>query len=223
MIAIMLERCFPRVSTRTHVHGGETIFRRGSKVANLHWVRSGSVRLTRTLLSGAEVTLARAIDGESFAEAALFAEQHHCDAIADIDSEVVAVPKSKVLAAIEHDAAFAQGLLAALAKQVRDLRGTIEIRNIRRASDRLLAWLELNATGSPAKLHLSRPWAAVSAELGLTPEATYRGLADLERSGSIQRPNRQSVVLKTLTGADAGSTTKSRRQQSQPRARLAQS
>jgi CRP-like cAMP-binding protein len=150
------------------------------------------------LVNGAEVTMARASDGESFAEAALFSKHHHCDAIAEIESEVLSVPATVVRAGLERDADVARALLAGFAKQVRDLRGAIEMRNIRPASDRLLAWIEFNAAGTPLAMRLSGSWAVVATEIGLTPEATYRALSALERSGRIARPTSQSVIVKAI-------------------------
>jgi len=78
-------------------------------------------------------------------------------------------------------------LTFALASQVRDLRTRLELRNIRSAAERVLAWLRFHATGDPAQVMLGRSWTSVAEELGLTREAVYRALAALERHGWIAR------------------------------------
>ncbi len=74
-----------------------------------------------------------------------------------------------------------------LASQVRDLRRRLELRNIRSAAARVLAWLRLHASGSPPLVRNCRSWTQVADDLGLTREAVYRALAALERQGRISR------------------------------------
>jgi CRP/FNR family transcriptional regulator, dissimilatory nitrate respiration regulator len=78
---------------------------------------------------------------------------------------------------------------------VRDLRSMLEVRNIRSASGRLLAWLHLNASGNPPVVSLRRSWTTIADELGLTREAVYRALASLEREGRIARSDHAVKLL----------------------------
>jgi CRP-like cAMP-binding protein len=73
-----------------------------------------------------------------------------------------------------------------MAGQVRDLRSRLEIRNIRAADQRLLAWLRLNARGTPPSVQLNRTWTQVAEEIGLTREAAYRALSAMRRAGRIR-------------------------------------
>ncbi|NKE45344.1 hypothetical protein HB662_11200 [Roseomonas frigidaquae] len=54
--------------------------------------------------------------------------------------------------------------------QLRDLRARAELRAIRAAPERILAWLVLRAEGAPPGVTLDRSWTAVAAEIGLTRE-----------------------------------------------------
>jgi CRP-like cAMP-binding protein len=85
------------------------------------------------------------------------------------------------------DPAESLALAGALAGQVRDLRSALELRNIRSASARLMAWLRLHASGKPPIVMPCRSWTLIADELGLTREAVYRALASLEREGRIER------------------------------------
>ena len=83
----------------------------------------------------------------------------------------------------------AQGItfVLALASQVRDLRTKLELRNIRSAKERVLAWLRLRTADDSPPASLNRSWTLIAEELGLTREAVYRALAVLERERRIER------------------------------------
>lgn len=171
---------------------GESVFRQGDTATAVCVLQSGRVRLMRSLADGSAVTLHVAEAGESFAEASLWAPHYHCDAVAEADSVVLSIPKADLLAALAADPERSLAVARAMAGQVRDLRARLELRNIRSAADRLLAWLRLHGVGNPPVVTLHRSWTLIADELGLTREAVYRALALLERQGQIWR--RRGVV-----------------------------
>lgn len=166
---------------------GESLFRQGDPATALYRVVTGRIRLVRHLEDGASLVVWVARAGDTFAEAALFAEQYHCDAVAEAPSVVAPVPKARLRARLEADPVQCLDFARDLAAQVRDLRARLEIRNIRSAGERVLAWLRLQAKGDPPRVTLDRPWTHIASEIGLTSEATYRALGALERSGRIVR------------------------------------
>jgi CRP-like cAMP-binding protein len=139
------------------------------------------------------VHLARS--GETFAEASAFADTYHCDAVAETDSRVAAMPKLAFLDKLARDPETTLRFAHLLAGQVMELRARIELRNIRSAQERLMTWLRLRATGNPLKAALDGTWSDVAAEIGLTREVLYRALAKLEANGSIDREGR-GVLLR---------------------------
>lgn len=175
-----------RVSRHRLVRGA-AVFRQGDPASAVYVVESGRVRLTRMSTDGTPLTLYVAEVGECFAEASLSARRYHCDAIAETDSIVLALPKAGLLDLMASDPAQGVAIALALASQVRDLRTRLELRNLRSAKDRLLAWLRLRAAGDPPRVPISRSWTLIAEELGLTREAVYRALAELERQGRIIR------------------------------------
>jgi CRP-like cAMP-binding protein len=185
----------PMASDR-RIARGETVFRQGDAAAAVYVLQRGRVRLTRTLADGSSVTLHVAEAGESIAEASLWSPRYHCDAVAEADSVVLLVPKTDLLATLATDPERSMAFARAMAEQVRDLRARLELRNIRSAPDRLLAWLRLHAKGKPLVVALTRPWTLIAEELGLTREAVYRALALLERQGRIAR-KKDGVELPT--------------------------
>ena len=122
------------------------------------------------------------------------ADAYHCDGVAEAPSEVISVPKADLLAALEADPQAALSLARALAAQVWDLRARLELRNIRSAPERVLAWLRLRVTGTSPDIMLDRPWTEIAAEIGLTHEAIYRALAKLERGGRLSRAEGRIVL-----------------------------
>jgi CRP-like cAMP-binding protein len=89
---------------------------------------------------------------------------------------------------------MARNLAAFFAGQVRELRTRVEILRIKRAPDRLLAWLRAAAKGEPPTVEQSSPWASVANEIGLTPEVVYRSLRKLEQTGQIERSGAVVII-----------------------------
>lgn len=185
----------PSRAIRRSYARGEAVFRQGDSADALFLVETGRVRLARSLEDGSSVTLHVADAGDSFAEASLSARQYHCDAVAEIDSVVIAVPKADLLTALAADPSESLALAAALATQVRELRARLELRDIRSATERVLAWLRLHAGGNPPVVSISRSWTLIADEIGLTREAVYRALAALERQGCIGRDGGGTIGL----------------------------
>jgi len=175
---------------------GEMLFTTGDTVRSLFVVETGQLRLLRHTEHGAMLTLHVAQPGEAFAEASLFSRTYHCDAAADVSSLVRAYPKpALLLRALREDPGAALALTGHLARQVQALRGHIELLNIKSARDRVLGYLHNHLSASAKHVELERTWKAIATEIGLTHEAVYRALAELERDGLIER-DEKAVVLR---------------------------
>jgi CRP-like cAMP-binding protein len=186
-------------ATRRRLEPGEAVVRQGDRATALYGVASGRVRLLRHTAEGSTVVAAVAAAGETFAEASLAAGVYHCDAVADLASEVEAFPAAAVRRALAADPALAERWIVLLAAQVRWLRARVELRGIRSARDRVLAYLRQVAPGGGRPPWEGRPLKDLAAEVDLTPEALYRTLAGLERDGAIARSGR-SITLRASPG-----------------------
>ncbi len=164
------------------VGAGRRLFRTGDPVLSLFIVVSGEVRLVRALPHGAQLTLQRADAGTPLAEASLFAERYHCDAIGGQKAVVRSIPLSRVKAALREDPALAFAFLRHLAHEVQRSRTQAEILSLKTVAERLDAWTALNGD-MPEKGH----WREVAAEIDVTPEALYRELSR-RRSPMRKRP-----------------------------------
>jgi CRP-like cAMP-binding protein len=100
MIAIMsdLVDAFLRMREREHSMGdGGVLFRTGDPVQWIWCVVEGSLHLVRNLPHGTTLTLQVASAGTVLAEASLFSEAYHCDAIAVGPARLFAVAGSSRL------------------------------------------------------------------------------------------------------------------------------
>lgn len=178
-----------QVSERS-LSAGETLFAAGDATRGFFLVRSGRIRLVRFGSGGRETLLHTVQLGGRFAEASLFAETYHCNAVAVVDSIVACVPKAAALALLDNDADAARALVAELAREVIELRAMLTLRDVRSARERVLAYLGMRAGVDGRTVAASGHLKDIAAAIGLTPEVFYRTLAGLEADGVIRRgPN----------------------------------
>ncbi|HUA55039.1 MAG TPA: Crp/Fnr family transcriptional regulator [Candidatus Sulfotelmatobacter sp.] len=182
-----------RAASARSLDAGATLFRQGDRVAAIFGLEAGRVRMVRHTIDDHRVTLHTARAGELFAEAALFSDVYHCDAVADVPSRVRILPKATLLAAFADDPELARRFMAILARQVMTLRTRLEHRNIRPARERILQHLAL-AAGDGRTVRLDGTLLDLAAEIGLTHEVLYRNLASLERDGVIER-DKDAITL----------------------------
>jgi CRP-like cAMP-binding protein len=168
------------------LRAGDLLFRRGDPALHLFVVRAGMIRLQRCTVDGREVLMGRAARGETLCEAALTSEQFHCDAVAAQRSVVGAVDKGHVLHRLRSEPEFAVALAAAMAEAIRSTRGRLELRNVKRARERLLQHLLLRADRD-REVRVESTFRELASELGLTHESLYRELSALAKEGVIAR------------------------------------
>jgi CRP-like cAMP-binding protein len=166
---------------------GDLLFAQGDRAAAIYRVESGRLRLIRRTIDDHLVILHTARRGEFFAEASLFAETYHCDAVAAAQSRVRVYPKAIMMDALRTDPALAEALMARLARQLQELRFRMELRNIRSARDRVLQYLRLRAGGEGRCIPIEGQLQDIAGEIGMSREALYRGLAALEAEGCLTR------------------------------------
>ena len=170
---------FEGASERT-VKAGENLFRRGDSVEMAFLVRKGRIFLRRALLDGGLLTLHTAKAGELVAEASLFADRYHCDAVTDIATTVALVDRQKLLSglgALTPVDRLAVNALKQTTRELQSLRMRIEIMRFRKVADRLDAYLEL--FGPPD----TGAWVQVADWIGASPPALYREIARRRKDG----------------------------------------
>ena len=186
-------------STIRFLAPGELLFRQGDPAAAIYKVESGRLSLIRRTVDGHLVILHTARRGEFFAEASLFADAYHCDAVAAAQSSVRVYQKEIVIKALRTDPALAEAFMARLARQLQELRARMELRNIRSARDRVLQYLRLRAGIGGRSVALEGELQDIAAEIGMTREVLYRTLAALETEGQLTR-TQTAILLKNSHG-----------------------
>lgn len=160
---------------------GDIVFRQGGPTQGLYVVTHGRVHLERVGPNGERFIIHRAQAGTSFAEASVFSEVYHCDAIVVEAGELLRIDKPAVLAAFA-DPGFALTYGRKAAQQIQAQRQMLEIVGIRRAEDRIIAGLVADLLeGSVVEF---------AARLHLTHEAAYRTLRKLVQDGRVANPSR---------------------------------
>jgi CRP-like cAMP-binding protein len=179
---------------------GELLFRQGDRAAAIYKVESGRLRMVRRTIDDHLVILHTAGRGEFFAEASLFAEVYHCDAVTAAQSRVRIYPKAIMMDALRTDPALAEAFMARLARQLQELRARMELRNIRSARERVLQYLWLRAGVHGRSIAIEGQLQDIAAEIGITREALYRTLAALEGEGHLTRTE-STILLKKYASA----------------------
>jgi CRP-like cAMP-binding protein len=186
-------------STVRVLAAGELLFRQGDPAVAIYKIESGRLRLIRRTVDDHLVILHTARRGELFAEASLFANAYHCDAVAAAPSTVRVYPKQIVMQAMRKDPALAEAFMARLARQLQELRARMELRNIRSARDRVLQYLRLRAGTHGRSIAVEGQLQDIAAEIGMTREALYRTLAALESEGHLTRTETAILLTKSTT------------------------
>lgn len=166
---------------------GDKVFRQGARTCGLYVVKCGRVHLERVGPDGERFIIYRAEPGMSLAEASVFSDRYHCDAVVAEAGAFVQIDKAAVLSAFA-DPDFARAYARQAAQQIQAQRQALEIVGIRRAEERVYAGmvaglLESSVVDFASALHLSH-------------EATYRALRKLVNDGRIANPTRGTYHLR---------------------------
>jgi CRP-like cAMP-binding protein len=166
---------------------GDTLFAQNQTTSGLYRVVSGCVTLQRTGLGGDTLILHRAISGGFFAEASIFSQTYHCDAICTQSGSVVKIAKSDVVLMMHSNPAFCEGFTRLLAVQVQKYRAHIELLAIPSAKERLLAAVQAGYHDATVTELASR--------INLSQEACYRALRGLCQDGRMVQTGRGAYAL----------------------------
>jgi CRP-like cAMP-binding protein len=166
---------------------GDVLFRQAEPTTGLYRVQRGCVNLRRITMAGDTLTLHRATAGDLFAEASVFSDQYHCDAICTESGAVEHISKVAVLDQLSKNRDFALAFTALLARQVQNYRFLLEITAIKSAEDRVLAAISAG--------YLDGAITEFATRIHLTQEACYRALRFLCNQGRLSQIGRGQYQL----------------------------
>ena len=182
MIDELTQSLNPRATTVQSYGRGDHVFRQGGVTSGMFLMLTGGLQLQRMTEAGDPIIVHRPQVGDSFAEASIFSDHYHCDAICTEPSSIMRLRKVAVLEKLRSDPGFAEMFSKIMAKQVQGYRQVLEIVAIRSAKDRVAAGLSVGLHNGTIMDFASR--------IGLTHEATYRALRVLVIEGRVANPER---------------------------------
>lgn len=164
---------FASMASRTRpVAAGAYLFHRGDAVSHMHAVLTGRIDLVRHSAGGRAIVLQRAGPGDLVAEASLFADRYHCDAIAAAAGSVACIPKRTFRDRLRRDPAFAEAWVSHLGQEIQAMRFRSEVLSLQTVAARLDAWLAWYD-----RIPEKGEWKHLAHQIGVSPEALYRELA----------------------------------------------
>ena len=177
MIVIMYENIVEQLIARANkprsLDHGTQLFHQGDRVRSIYIIEDGLVELVRHQQDGTSIVLQRAKRQSILAEASLYSERYHCDAVAKLSSRLFTIPKATFLTLLQQDDDLSNAWAARLAREVQSARSQIEILSRKTVSERLDGWLAWQGNELPSK----GQWKSIAVQIGVSPEALYRELA----------------------------------------------
>jgi CRP-like cAMP-binding protein len=163
---------------------GERLFGVGEKPQHMYFISSGEVLLERIGMRGESIVLQRTRYG-IVSEASLESSRYHCDAKVIATSQITGVPIQEIKAALANDPAFSGRWIGMLNREVKRLRMQCERLSLHKVQDRLLHFLETE--GQKGSYPLNSGLKSLAGELGVSHEALYRCVTDLEKKQLLRR------------------------------------
>lgn len=188
---------------------GASLFVQDEPAERIFLVLDGWVKLFRLAIDGSEAIVSVVAPGETFAEAATFANAVYpvcADAV--VASRVLALAIPAFERAIAADGTIALRMLASLSRRLRALVGQIEHLQIMSAPQRLAAFLGglCPAPTGEAVLALPLPKALIAQRLGMRPETLSRALQALRSIGVTRQGEAIAIAdiaaLRRFAGTD---------------------
>ncbi|TAL89950.1 MAG: Crp/Fnr family transcriptional regulator [Candidimonas sp.] len=185
-----------QASVEINVDRGNLAFQRGDPCNGFHIVVCGQVKLALVSPQGNEKVIAILRPGQSFGEALMFMERPYImSAQALVDTKLLHVPKTAVLAQLALDYRFVQKMLVSLSQRLYELINDIEAYSLKSGSQRVVDYLlQCNQHARTSSCHLECSKAVVASRLNLTPEHFSRILHGLCTNRLI-RVNGRAVTI----------------------------
>ncbi len=180
---------------------GERLFSKGDASDWMYCVATGRIRLFFSSEQGHEKVLEIIGPGRTFGEAVVFlGAPYPVFAEAIEASNVLAIPRDRLLDMIEHDPRVAYRMIANLSRRLHGLISDMENFCIHNARERVVGFLaqqvrEQQHLGRGSRIRLPATKSTTASLLNLTPETFSRVLHQLEHDGVIGVQGRDIDIL----------------------------
>ncbi len=179
---------------------GEVLFHEGDQAPAMFALVSGKLKLVRYSPNGKEVLLHLVRPAQTFAEAALFGEgTYPATAEATEKSQVLRLPRTKLLEMIGKDPELGLAFVASMAQWTRRLAAKIDLLTLRRVEERVAIYLLGRAggrrLGAGDHVELNEPRNLIASQCGTAPEVLSRTFRKLEDTGILRTEGDKVTVL----------------------------
>lgn len=188
----LLDACVPRRHP-----AGAMIFSPVQKADRFFVVLAGRVRIFKLSARGDEQILHLYGQGETFGEAAMWADVHYpAHAQADTDALLLPVSKAVLREAIARSPDLAMAMMAGLSAKLREFNLLIEQLSLKEVPARLAGTLLRLADQRGAKtFRLPHSKRHLAAQIGTAPETLSRAFAKLEAAGFIRLDGPRVTIM----------------------------
>lgn len=186
---IVVERTFPKQ---------QLIFQEGDEGKGFYIVLQGKIKVFKLAPDGREQILHIFGPGEPFAEVPVFAgQQYPASAMTLEDSKLLFVPRTAFLDLIRRNPALALGMLAILARRLRQLAALVEDLALKEVPMRLAAYLlyQSEEQQGASELSLEIAKGQLANLLGTSPETLSRALRRLANDKLIASSGARIKIL----------------------------
>ncbi len=196
-----LERLDDLVSTRRRIKRGDHLYRAGSAFDAIYAIRSGFFKTDVLLEDGRDQVTGFQMAGELLGLDGISTEHHTCNAIALEDSEICAIPFSRLESLSREIHTLQHHFHKVMSREIVRDHGVMMLLGTMRAEERLAAFLlnlsqRFTARGfSHAEFYLRMTREEIGSYLGLKLETVSRAFSRFQEEGHIAVQQKHIRIL----------------------------
>ena len=196
-----LERLDDLVSTRRRIKRGDHLYRAGEEFDAIYAIRSGFFKTDVLLEDGRDQVTGFQMAGELLGLDGISTEHHTCNAIALEDSEICAIPFSRLEGLSREIHALQHQFHKVMSREIVRDHGVMMLLGTMRAEERLAAFLlnlsqRFTARGfSHAEFYLRMTREEIGSYLGLKLETVSRAFSKFQEEGHIAVQQKHIRIL----------------------------
>lgn len=189
------------VSTRRRIKRGEHLYRAGQEFDSIYAIRSGFFKTDVLLEDGRDQVTGFQMTGELMGLDGIGSERHTCNAIALEDSEVCAIPFSRLEHLCREIVTLQHHFHKVMSREIVRDHGVMMLLGTMRAEERLAAFLlnlsqRFTARGfSHAEFYLRMTREEIGSYLGLKLETVSRAFSRFQEEGLIAVQQKHIRIL----------------------------
>ena len=196
-----LNRIDELVANRRRVKRGEHLYRAGDAFDAIYAIRSGFFKTDVLLEDGRDQVTGFQMTGELIGLDGISSEHHTCNAIALEDSEICAIPFTKLESISREIHTFQHHFHKVMSREIVRDHGVMMLLGTMRAEERLAAFLlnlsqRFTARGfSPSEFNLRMTREEIGSYLGLKLETVSRAFSRFQDEGHIAVQQKHIRIL----------------------------